>query len=345
MKVLLVQRAISHYRRGFYEALGKEVDLTVLHTQPTGATSASFHELITTQVDLGAVQWQRGVVPRIRYYDVAVLPFNVRSITAVIVPLLPRTTPIVFWGLGDGGSRAANRVRRLLLERVDALILYSEGARQSYIERGVPASMLFVAPNTLEVPDAAFTHRPDSRRSFLVIGTLHARKRIDKVLKAFAAVHTALPANISLEIVGDGPELNALMQLALQLGISSRVRFHGRVTGGPDLAAIFGRSLAAVSPNQAGLSVLHTAAHGIPFVTRKDAITGGEIEFIVNGATGFLYSADDDLHGIMLKLATDSALSVSIGEQARNHYRSRHSIRQMVAGFRSALNYAVEGWP
>lgn len=341
MRVLVVQRAISHYRRGFYEALGKEVDLTVLHTRPTSASSATFNELTTSQWDFGGVQWQHGILSRMRHYDALVLPFNVRSITSVAIPLLPRTTPVVYWGLGDGTSQFANRVRRFLLKHVDALVLYSEGARQSYIRQGIPARMLFVAPNSLHVPDAGFTSRAAERSSLLVIGTLEARKRIDKVLKAFAEVYGAVPANVLLEIVGDGPELESLLQLARELRIDGRVRFHGRVTSGPKLAAILARALAAVSPNQAGLSVIHTAANGVPFVTRKDAITGGEIEFIIDGETGFLYASDDELAPIIAKLSMNPELSVAVGRQARDHYNNRHSIREMVAGFRSAVEYAV----
>jgi glycosyltransferase involved in cell wall biosynthesis len=345
MRVLLVQRAISHYRRGFYEALGKEVDLTVLHTRPTSDRSSTFCEMFTSQVDFGPVQWQRRVLGRIHRYDVAVFPFNVRSITAVAAPLLSRSVPIVYWGLGDGASPIANRVRRLLLRRASALILYSERARRAYLARGVPASMLFVAPNSMLVPDTVFNGDPNRRTSFLVIGTLDARKRIDKVVRAFAEAQPELPDNILLEVVGDGPELSSLTQLAERLGIAPRVRFHGRMTRGPGLSAVFARALAAVSPNQAGLSVMHTAANGIPFITRSDAITGGEIEFIVDGETGFLYTEDQDLARIMVQLANDRRRSVTVGQQARDHYHTRHSVRQMVDGFKAALEYAAARGP
>ena len=57
------------------------------------------------------------------------------------------------------------------------------------------------------------------------MGRLHPVKNVDLILKSFARLKE--PKNCILIVIGDGPEKQRLIDLALSLGIDKRVRFEG----------------------------------------------------------------------------------------------------------------------
>lgn len=59
--------------------------------------------------------------------------------------------------------------------------------------------------------------------SLLFVGRLKKQKGLDLLLRALAL----LPADVSLDVVGEGEERDALQNLQRELGIASRVRWHG----------------------------------------------------------------------------------------------------------------------
>jgi teichuronic acid biosynthesis glycosyltransferase TuaC len=75
---------------------------------------------------------------------------------------------------------------------------------------------------------------PDARGSGLVsVGHLVARKRHADVLRALWLLRETHP-EIGYDIVGDGPERDALERLTVELGLDGRVRFRGQLP--PDTA-------------------------------------------------------------------------------------------------------------
>jgi len=58
---------------------------------------------------------------------------------------------------------------------------------------------------------------------FVYVGQLIQRKNVHSLIRAF----TAADKSSSLDIAGDGAELEALKSLAVEYGVASRVRFHG----------------------------------------------------------------------------------------------------------------------
>ena len=65
--------------------------------------------------------------------------------------------------------------------------------------------------------------------SLVVLGRLATHKRVDLVIRAVDALRATRP-DITLDIVGSGPDEPMLHQLVEQLGLAGVVRFHGHVT-------------------------------------------------------------------------------------------------------------------
>ncbi|MEO3760960.1 glycosyltransferase [Mycobacterium sp. B14F4] len=114
-------------------------------------------------------------------------------------------------------------IARPLYGRARATVAVSESLRRDMYDAGFRGT-IEVIPNIVR--------KFESDQSLEVIpGTLLAVGSLSKVKNQSLALRTLalLPENYSLDIVGDGPERNNLIQLALELGIADRVRFHGYV--------------------------------------------------------------------------------------------------------------------
>lgn len=81
-------------------------------------------------------------------------------------------------------------------------------------------------PTVAPMPVAVELFSPGGTRSndaLLFVGRLTKQKGVDLLLQTLAQ----LPANLSLDIVGDGVERPTLERLAAELGLTARVRWHG----------------------------------------------------------------------------------------------------------------------
>ena len=94
-----------------------------------------------------------------------------------------------------------------------------------------------------------------------------------------------------------------------------------------EIYPILSKAMVCVSPNQAGLSVLHSMAFGCPFLTSENAITGGEIYNIENNITGYLYDGTlKDLELKILWIINNPELNFKIAGNAYDFYHKNCSI-------------------
>lgn len=145
-------------------------------------------------------------------------------------------------------------------ERAAGIVAVSEALRAGLVELGIAGSRIQVLRNGADLDLFAPGDRDLARRELgldvdaavvLSVGWLIPRKGHDLVIHAVAA----LP-DVTLVIVGEGPEAAALKRLAEQLGSSDRVRFLGSMPQGR-LAAVY---------NAADVLVLASSREGLPNV-------------------------------------------------------------------------------
>ena len=130
---------------------------------------------------------------------------------------------------------------------------------------------------------------PDEK-IIISVGRLAEEKNWGTLLQAFALALKEQP-DLRLVLVGDGPQAQALRQLAGELGITERVLFAGRVPFEQVPAYLKAADLfafASVTETQ-GLATLEAMAAGLPVV----AVTGpGTSDIVEDGAQGFLVQND-----------------------------------------------------
>ncbi len=116
-------------------------------------------------------------------------------------------------------------------------------------------------------PKNPHTHFPD--QFILFLGRLHSKKRIDFLIRVFAAVignNPELPWNLIVAGAGTTRYERTLAQLAADCGVGARVQFPGWITGDNTLDIIRHSSLFVMLSHQEnfGLSVAEAMAAGVP---------------------------------------------------------------------------------
>lgn len=151
-------------------------------------------------------------------------------------------------------------------------------------------------PTPLNVSD--FEVKPLGVEPRLVfVGRLSEEKRVDVLLKAVAAARNKRP-DVSLEIVGDGPERASLEELAKKLGLSHVVTFMGTQKRRGVIAALErarmlvlasrreGMPAVALEALSMGRPVVATAVGGLPTLLeggRGITVAPGDADALMNG--------------------------------------------------------------
>ena len=173
-----------------------------------------------------------------------------------------------------GKSKATIRraLHHLRSRRFDALIAVSESTKREMLRAWKPTTPIDVILNGVDRPRTT-KNEPGAR--FLSLARLAPEKRIPAALKAFAAVSRELQ-DATMTIAGDGPDRDALVQLAGSLGIAHKVEFPGYVDANGALSSH--DVLVQLSAwENASYSILDAVVHGLGVVATP---VGGNPEIL-----------------------------------------------------------------
>jgi len=228
------------------------------------------------------------------------------------------------------------------MRKMDANVFYCEQARSDFLDLGLSFEKTFVANNTFKVEITVPAYKHDHKDLILFVGSLDGRKRNIELLEAFSIIIHKIPNGVSLAFVGDGPELAMLQDKADHLGLAKRVNFLGRKNSTNELKPLYNRALCSISYGQAGLSVLQSMGFGVPFVTLKDAISGGEITNIRHRHNGILLDpSPEHLCQMLIEICNNENYARSLGFNAYQHYQEHCKLEHMVKGFVEAIQSKI----
>ncbi len=369
-RVGLQQRVLPEYRAPFFDRLAQSCSggLGVFAGGPLPS------EQIRTTTQLNQAQffpgrnrhfmqpasplyrcWQDGFLPWLQEWqpDVLIVEANPRYPTtrSAIRWMHARNRPVIGWGLGfppipsrlSVASLLAPFRRRQRIELVrslDALIAYSQRGADEYLQAGVPAGRVFVAPNAVtsrpDQPPPVRKREPGQKLAVLFVGRLQARKRVDLLLQACAA----LPAQAQplLRIVGDGPARSDMEAEAQR--VYPQAQFLGERRGS-DLEALFTSADLFVLPGTGGLAVQQAMAYGLPVVVAEG---DGTQDDLVREENGWRVPAGD-LQALIAVLRTalhDVERLRRMGQESYRIVSQEVNIEQMATVFVQAIHAVTD---
>ena len=356
-KLALQQRVLTPYRAALFDMLAPAcldgLSVCAGLPRPEESIAVSDHLRLAAFAPVqnmhilrgrGYLCYQRGLRAWLEQCapDALIVEANPRYLAtpAAVRWMKRRGKAVIGWGLGapatDGAfSDLRQARRRAFLRPFDAMLTYSRRGAEEYASLGFPAERIFIAPNAA----AARPNRPAPfRRSewreqpnVLFVGRLQARKRLDLLLQACAALPTELQPH--LVIVGDGPERSRLETLAQSL--YPTVVFTGEKHG-DELAAYFCAADLFVLPGTGGLAVQEAMSYGLPVIMGQG---DGTNDSLVRTSNGWQIPPDDltALTRTLVMALADSHHLRRMGAESYRIVREEVNLEKMVEVFLQAL--------
>lgn len=293
--------------------------------------------------------YQKGLIPWLADWqpDALIVEANPRYLAtpSALKWMHARGHKVIGWGLGappPSGPLAGFRRMRWVqfLRQFDALIAYSQRGAEEYAALGFPRRKIFVAanavsPRPLETPalrSSSFGLKP----VLLFVGRLQARKRVDLLLRACAALSESPGAALKprLVIVGDGPERAKLASLAEQVYPSAE--FVG-ARHGAELKPYFESADLFVLPGTGGLAVQQAMSNGLPVIVAKG---DGTQDDLVRDANGWQIPSEDYAALVeTLRMALSNVARLrEMGKESYRIVTDEINLEKMVEVFIKALN-------
>jgi len=154
-------------------------------------------------------------------------------------------------------------------------------------------------------------------RSLLSVGNLIPIKGHETLIKAVGAIGSEFP-DLNVDIIGTGPELPRLQELAGQYNIQERVRFLGRQSRSQVAEAMRRCTIFALPSRYEGLGCVYLEAMctGKPVIGCRGQ---GIAEIVQHGSNGFLVGPhnEKELALALSMLLHDESLRQKLGSRAR----------------------------
>jgi 1,2-diacylglycerol 3-alpha-glucosyltransferase len=233
----------------------------------------------------------------------------------------------------------------------DLLICPSEGIRKVLESYGVDARME-VVPNGVDLVPFQNISEPIERSRYgipaddvllMYVGRLSPEKNLHFLLRSFRGAAEALK-NVSLVLVGEGPEREDLEEYTKQLGISERVFFTGFIPYQelPRYLVMADAFVTASVTEVHPLTVIEAMAAGLPVL---GIISPGIGDTVEDEITGFLTTEDiAAFTAKMVRLVGEHETRRKMGEQARlasKSYDIRNTTQIMLGHYQNLLGASI----
>ncbi len=215
---------------------------------------------------------------------------------------------------------------------------------------GIPEDRIAIVPEPIDLSVweellAERTPRP-GRPTILSVARQYPRKDTATLLRALPRVREALP-DLHLHLVGGGPELPTLVELAASLLPPGTVTFHGAVPEDDLVRRRYMKAHLFCLPSRQegfGIVFLEAMAAGLPIVAAR---AGAVPEVVPHGEVGWLVEPEDPpaLAEALLALLRDPGERRRMGDAGRRRVRDFDLTRVALAFLRAALRPGPGGPP
>lgn len=349
--MLILQGIIPTYRLPIFNSLAEVYDLTIGYTISTSEINPGFKSYQVSHIRIKNIFLPTyKFLKSLKKYDVIIIMPDMHYINYCLVPFLPLKQKVISFSIG---MRASYKLlydvkrKKQFLDYFFLRILKSCDANIFYYEYPInfwggllDSKKIFIANNTVKV----LKLRPEKskKKIILFLGSLIEGKGIFSLLEAYNHAYITKGIQFPLKIVGEGPLEDRIREFLNKNNLNSKVLISGAIYEEELLKEMFSEAIFCISPDQAGLSVLKSFGYGVPFITKTDAITGGERLNILNGINGILYQSQEELNNIMSDTEKSIDYFYEMGLNALEYYNENATIIKMKEGFINAIEYSLK---
>lgn len=372
-KVLFIFNFITPYRKTFFEKLctSPGFNWLLLHGKKSkeDGRPAYTGELIVPNLQIRfleskvgpfSIRWQDQVIPTIKSFQPnLIVTLGIPSILSNWVAMIwakQHNVKTITWHCGweaQSGRRLSLLIKHCINKRylslADHILVYStKGANYLAKLQGGNSENITICYNGLEI-DTLLIKEEDYRKSalslrieekvlgkkvFLYVGGMLSEKGVDLLINSFA--HFAEGDDVTLWLVGDGPELTKFIALAEKLNLEN-VKFWGRVIEEVDV--FFAAADYFVLPGIGGLALNQALFWKLPCIVSE--ADGTEDDLVFDHKTGFRFTPKDE-NSLFLAMKKCLLLSdeerYEFGGHGRELVLKRSNVNVMVQTFITTIN-------
>jgi glycosyltransferase involved in cell wall biosynthesis len=219
-------------------------------------------------------------------------------------------------------GKPLGRTRARLLSRTASFVALSAEARRELLDFGVPDQRIFNVPNGVDLgafrPADSQTRRQLRQQLGLPLdrfvagfaGRLHPVKDVDTLLEATARV-----PDLTLVVVGDGPERARLETKTHELGLQERVTFLGQSSRVHNVLRACDAFVLSSHGEGMSNALLEAMACGLPCLASESVGGAGEL---LGGGRGLLVANADAgaWASALTRVAGDAGMRAAMGDAA-----------------------------
>ena len=345
-KVIVLQGSLLSYRESIFNLLANKYDLTLGFMHENKLNKNIFRIYKIPFIKFGTIFLPTlKFINELKAYDTIILMPDLHYLNFCLLPFYFRDKKVISWSIGMRASYKLpydlNRKKTLLdyvfrriLNECDSNIFYYKWPLEFWGD-SIEKKRVFIAPNTLFITDKT-KKLFFERKNLLFLGSLKMGKGILELLKVFK--ETEINQKYKLVLIGDGELKNQIEDYIIENKLQHRVQLINGIYDLEKLKNYFDEALVCISPMQAGLSVIMSFGFGVPFLTLKNSITGGERLNIENNKNGILFEDIKHLKYILNNIENKEEELIDMGKQAKKYYQNNLNINLMFKGFENAID-------
>lgn len=211
-------------------------------------------------------------------------------------------------------------LKRLVLRHSDAVTVVSPAMKEHAVALGASPGKISVVSMGVDTANTFTpTQQPRNNNELLFVGRLTGQKGLESLIRALPRVAEEHP-DITLSVVGMGPQEVELRVLSKALGVSQNISFLG-VIANNELPVIYRRATIFIFPSITeegfGLVCVEALACECPVIASDLSSVSGVVQ---DGETGLLFRRgdSDDLARKILALLATPTVRAGMGRAGRD---------------------------
>ncbi len=240
------------------------------------------------------------------------------------------------------------------LSKSNSIIVFADKGKDYLVSKGINASKIFVALNTLDT-SKLFEEKSKLLRKMdyqqiienlnlstndkviLFSGQLNKHKKVENAIYACENVKKVIPS-IKLVIIGNGPEYKSLKEIAEQRLPHNSI-FVGDLFDDFELSKWFSIAHLYIMPGYVGLAIIHAFCFSLPLLTEDLTYHSPEIHFLKNGKNGYLVEENNikELSEKIIELLSDNEKREAFSKQALSTAQNEGNINNMISQMHKAI--------